>query len=144
MILGGINNVKVGIGLSGVPGGPQAKLHVENDASPNPGAVLFAGYFHNGGSNTNATTVGVYGVNDDRNRGANFGGDFGASNAPLNFGVSGSAMSLAGTNYGVFGQSSNAQTSNEAVHGEVISTVGTWNLVEIFPPQGLIQEVIME
>lgn len=97
---------RVGIGLSGVAGGAQAKLHVENDATL-PGGIGIAGLFHSGG--TAPTSTAVYGLSDATSTYTNYGAQFYAHYGSNNVGVYGETTKPTTNDaYGVWGQSSNA------------------------------------
>ncbi len=107
MILGG-DSIRVGIGLSGVAAGPQAKLDVSNDATLMPAAVPplspanIAGQFITNGANSTAMSsyYGVFAQSYVKNATYNnIGGSFTAWNcAGNNIGVTGNADGAVGNN----------------------------------------------
>jgi hypothetical protein len=120
MILGN-NDVNVGIGLSGVVGGAQAKLHVKRDLSlrvANPTGVKIEnndvdvnGYYTGASYGLTSTTLG--------NNSENFAGSFKAANAQVNYAGIFDATELYNnfSNINNIGIKSDAQNANTNIGG---------------------------
>jgi hypothetical protein len=128
MILGG-DSTLVGIGMTGTtfPLGPQAKLHVENDATnltsqPMPFGSTFAssigGIFNTSGTNSLTTYyMGVVGASSVKGPLGNYGGRFTASNCQRdNAGVFTTSFGSTGVrNFGIYANANNS-VSNFGVY----------------------------